>query len=128
MRKTIALPVFASLALMALGAGCSFIARDTETYKADNRSLLETKTSDVKACYDAALTADPKLKGDVVISYTIEKNTGKLTNMKVLTDKTSAPESLQNCVMAAVEGLTFPKPDRRDGIVQSFTWSFQGQG
>ena len=128
MRKTIALQVFASLAFTTLGAGCSFIARDTETYKADNRSLLETKTSDVKACYDAALAADPNLKGDVVISYTIEKQTGKLTNTTVLTDKTTAPESLQNCVMAAVEGLTFPKPDRRDGIVQSFTWKFQGQG
>jgi len=123
MRKTIAL-----ITLIALGTGCSFIARDTESYKADNRSLLETKTSDVKACYDAALAADPNLKGDVVISYTIEKKTGKLTNMTVLTDKTTAPESLQNCVMSAVEGLTFPKPDRRDGIVQSFTWSFQGAG
>jgi hypothetical protein len=123
MRKTIAL-----ITLVALGAGCSFIARDTETYKADNRSLLETKTSDVKACYDAALAADPTLKGDVVITYTIEKKTGKLTNMTVITDKTTAPEGLQNCVMSAVEGLEFPRPDRRDGIVQSFTWSFQGQG
>jgi len=123
MRKTIAL-----ITLVALGAGCSFIARDTETYKAENRSLLETKTSDVKACYDAALAADPTLKGDVVISYTIEKKTGKLTNMTLVTDKTTAPEGLQNCVMSAVESLTFPKPDQRDGIVQSFTWSFQGQG
>jgi hypothetical protein len=123
MRKTIVL-----LTVLALGAGCSFIARDTETYKKDNRSLLETKTSDVKACYDAALAGDPTLKGDVVITYTIEKKTGKLTNMTVITDKTTAPESLQNCVMSAVEGLTFPRADRRDGIVQSFTWSFQGQG
>jgi hypothetical protein len=125
MHKTIFL---ISTIAVAIAAGCSFIARDTETYKAENRSLLETKTSDVKACYDAALAADPTLKGDVVISYTIEKKTGKLSNMTLLTDKTTAPEGLQNCVMSAVEGLTFPKPDRRDGIVQSFTWSFQGQG
>lgn len=123
MRKTIAL-----LALIALGAGCSFIARDTETYKKENRSLVETRTSDIKACYDAALTTDPNLKGEVSISYTIEKKTGKLSNMTVLTDKTTAPEGLQNCVMSALEGLTFPKPDRRDGVVQSFTWSFQGMG
>ena len=109
MRKTIAL-----LALMAFGAGCSFIARDTETYKKDNRALLETKSSDIKACYDAALAADPSVKGDVVISYTIEKKTGKLTNVTVLTDKTSAPEGLQNCVMAALEGLTMPRPDQRE--------------
>lgn len=123
MRKTIVL-----LTLAALGSGCSFIARDTETYKADNRNLLETKTPEVRACYDQALEADPNLKGDVVISYTIEKKTGKLTNMTVLTDQTTAPENLQNCVMSAVEGLEFPRPDQRDGIVQSFTWSFQGKG
>lgn len=123
MRKTIAL-----LSLVAMGAGCSFIARDTETYKNDNRSLLETRTSDVKACYDQALAADPNLKGEVAISYTLEKKTGRLTNITVLADQTTAPEQLQNCVMAALEGLTLDRPDQRDGIVQSFTWSFQGQG
>lgn len=123
MRKTIAL-----FALVAFGAGCSFIARDTETYKKDNRSLLETKTSDIKACYDAALASDPSLKGDVVVSYTIEKKTGKLANINVLADKSTAPEGLQNCVMSALEGLTMPRADRRDGQVESFTWSFQGQG
>lgn len=123
MRKTIAL-----IALMAFGAGCSFIARDTETYKKDNRALLETKSSDIKACYDTALAADPSLKGDVVVSYTIEKKTGKLTNVVVNTDKSTAPEGLQNCVMSALEGLKLAKPDQRDGQVESFTWSFQGQG
>ena len=123
MRKTIAI-----FALVAFGAGCSFIARDTESYKKDNRKMLEAKTPEIKGCYDAALAADPTLKGDVVVSYTIEKKTGKLTNLKVLTDKSTAPEGLQNCVMSSLEGLTMPKPDRRDGQVQSFTWSFQGQG
>jgi hypothetical protein len=123
MRKTIAL-----LSLMAFGAGCSFIARDTETYKKDNRSLVETRTSDIKACYDTALAADPTLSGEVVVSWTVEKKTGKFTNITVLSDKSTAPEGLQNCVMSALEGLTFPKPDRREGQVQSFTWSFQGQG
>jgi hypothetical protein len=123
MRKTIAL-----LCLMAMGAGCSFIARDTDTYKKDNRALVETKTPDIKACYDAALAQDPNLSGDVVASWTVEKKTGKLTNITVLTDKSTAPEGLQNCVISSLEGLTFAKPDQRDGIVESFTWNFQGQG
>lgn len=122
MRKTIAL-----FALVAFGVGCSFVARDTETYKKDNRSVLETKSSDIKSCYDAALATDPSTKGDVVVSYTIEKKTGKLGNVTVLTDKTTASEGLQTCVMASLEGLVMPKADRRDGQVQSFTWSFQGQ-
>lgn len=123
MRKTIAL-----LSLVAFGAGCSFIARDTETYKKDNRALVETKTDEIRACYDSALAQDPTLSGEVVASWTVEKKTGKLTNITVLTDKSTAPEGLQNCVMASLEGLTFAKPDQRDGQVQSFTWSFQGQG
>ncbi len=123
MRKTIAL-----LTLMAFGAGCSFIARDVDTYKKDNRKVLETKTSDIKACYDSALAQDPSLTGDVVVSYLIEKKTGKLTNVKVQAEKSTAPEGLQNCVMSSLEGLVMPKADRRDGQVQSFTWSFQGQG
>lgn len=120
MRKTIAL-----LSLMAFGAGCSFIARDVDTYKKDNRALLETKTPEVRACYDTALAQNPSTSGDVVISYTIEKKTGKLTNVAVLSDKTTAPEGLQNCVMSALEGLKLARPDQRDGQVQSFTWSFQ---
>lgn len=123
MRKTTAL-----LALLAFGAGCSFIARDTATYKSDNRKMLETKNSDIRACYDQALATDPNLKGEVTVSYMIEKKTGKLTNLKVNADKSTAPEGLQNCVMGALEGLKMPRPDRRDGQVQSFTWSFQGQG
>lgn len=123
MRKTIAL-----LCLSAIAAGCSFIARDTETYKNENRALVETKTPDIRACYDAALAQDPTLSGEVVASWTVEKKTGNLTNITVLTDKSTAPEGLQNCVMSALEGLKFAKPDRRDGQVESFTWSFQGQG
>lgn len=87
MRKTIAL-----LSLVAFAAGCSFIARDTETYKKDNRAVVETKTPDIRACYDTALAQDPSLSGEVVASWTVEKKTGKLTNVTVLTDKTSAPE------------------------------------
>jgi hypothetical protein len=128
MRKTIVLPVATALAMITLGAGCSFIARDTETYKQENRSLVETRTSDIKACYDAALVSNPNLKGEVSISYTIEKKTGNLTNITVLTDKTTAPEDLQNCVVSALEGLKLAEPDQRDGIVQSFTWSFTGVG
>jgi hypothetical protein len=34
-----------------------------ETYRADTRSLVETKNKALKDCYDAALVADPKLDG-----------------------------------------------------------------
>lgn len=126
MRNTIAFN--ALTALVAFSAGCSFIARDVDTYKKDNRALVETKTPDIKACYDAALAQDPSLSGEVVASWTVEKKTGKLTNITVLSDKSTAPQGLQDCVMASLEGLTFAKPDQRDGVVESFTWSFQGQG
>lgn len=120
MHKTIVL-----IPLVALAAGCSFIARDVDTYKMDNRSLVETRTPQIEACYDSALARTPSLSGEVAASWTVEKKTGKLTNITVLADQSTAPQGLQECVMSSLEGLTFAEPDRRDGVVQSFTWSFQ---
>lgn len=107
--------------------GCSFIARDTETYKNDTRTLLETKNSDVVACYDAALAANPSQSGNVVVTFNVEKKTGLLTNVNADPNQSTAPEGLQQCVVKALEGLTLPEPDRRQGDA-TFTWTFNAAG
>lgn len=111
----------------ALLAGCSFIARDTETYKQDTRKLLETKNSDIVACYDAALAASPAQSGNVVVTFTVEKKTGAVTNVNADPNQSTAPDGLQQCVVKALEGLTLPEPDRRQGDA-TFTWSFNAAG
>jgi hypothetical protein len=121
MRKTIV-----AISLLSLAA-CSFIARGEDQYRTDTRAVLETKNSEIRACYDSALASNPAQSGQVVVNFTVEKKTGKLTNIAVDPNETNAPESLQNCVVSALEGLVLTPEDRRDGQA-TFTWAFSGAG
>ena len=116
-----------SLMFMAASAvvpGCTCIARDAETYRADTRSLLETRTRAIKDCYDVALTTDPKLDGQVVVTFKVEKKTGKIIDTAVDAARTKAPESLSKCIVEAVDGLTLDPVDQRDGMA-TFSWTFK---
>lgn len=116
------------VSLLALSlAGCSFMARSTEDYKADTRKLVSSKDSAVKACYDTQLAGNAAQSGKVVVNFTVEKKTGKVSNVAVDPKASTAPESLQSCVTGALEGLTLKPEDRRDGDA-TFTWVFQGKG
>ncbi len=116
-----------SLMFMAASAvvpGCTCIARDAETYRADTRSLLETRTRAIKDCYDVALTTDPKLDGQVVITFKVEKKTGKIIDTGIDAARTKAPESLSKCIVEAVDGLTLDPVDQREGQA-TFSWTFK---
>ena len=119
----------ASLGLVAMSLsslGCSFMARGAEDYRADTRELLSSRDAAIKECYDVALSADPKVAGDVVVNFTVEKKTGKVINPALDTEKSSAPAELGQCVLNAIDGLSLTPEDRRDGIA-TFTWSFAPQ-
>jgi len=115
-----------SLALVAASSvlpSCSCVARDAERYRADTRSLVETKNAAIKKCYDVALVTNPELSGDVIVNFKLEKKTGKIIETSV--DKRStAPESLGQCIVEAVDGLTLDPVDRREGQA-TMTWTFK---
>lgn len=113
------------LTLLAVTAGCSFIARGEDQYRADTRNLLEQRNADVRACYDNALAQNPAQSGTVGVNFTVEKKTGRLTNISVDPDQTTAPETLSNCVVNAIDGLVLTPEDRRDGLAE-FNWVFRG--
>ncbi len=121
MRKTISSMILASV---ALSMGCSFIARGEDQYRTDTRALLETRNADVRSCYDKELANNPALSGDVVVNFTVEKKTGTIMNATAAEGST-APESLQACVVSAVDGLQLTPEDRRDGSA-TFTYTFTG--
>ncbi|MGH1348509.1 MAG: AgmX/PglI C-terminal domain-containing protein [Nannocystales bacterium] len=121
MRKTISSMILASV---ALSMGCSFIARGEDQYRTDTRALLETRNADVRSCYDKELANNPALSGDVVVNFTVEKKTGAIMNATAAEGST-APESLQTCVVTAVDGLALTPEDRRDGQA-TFTYTFTG--
>lgn len=103
--------------------GCSCVARDQETYRADTRSLVETRNKAIKECYDVALTTDPKTSGTVVVKFKVEKKTGKILDTTV-DPASKAPETLSKCIVEAVDGLTLDPVDQRDGMA-TFSWTFR---
>ena len=114
--------LFISLALGAYAVGCTYMARGPEDYKRDTRAVLETRSGDVKACYDAALKQDKNLSGNVIVHFTVEHETGAVKEATVLPEST-APEALGNCIVNSLNGLTLDPPDERDGDA-TFTWEF----
>jgi hypothetical protein len=119
---TTALRTLALLGL-TLSASCQFHARDASSYRKVTRELLETKNGDIKSCYDVELKQDPKVSGTVVVHFTVQKESGKITAAQ-LDPSSTAPAALGHCVVNAIEGLTLDPPDARDGNA-TFSWEFR---
>jgi hypothetical protein len=124
--KTIASIGTAAL-LGSLAAGCSFHARDAESYRKATRELLETRSADIKSCYDVELQRDPKAAGTVIVKFTVQKESGKIVDPKVDEVSSSAPVTLGQCVVRAIDGLALDPPDGRNGDA-TFRWEFQLKG
>lgn len=116
----------ASLLTLSLG-GCSFHARDAESYRKITREALETKSGDIKSCYDKELEKDPTLSGTVIVTFTVEKDTGVFKDIDVKNKESTAPKALTRCVKNALEGLKIDPPDARDGKA-TFTWNLEAKG
>ena len=115
-----------SLILLAssVAAGCSFHARDADSYRKATRELLETKNPDIRTCYDAELKKDPTAYGVVVVKFKVQKETGQIVEPTVDDVKSTAPATLRQCVVQAITGLTLDPPDEREGDA-TFQWEFQ---
>lgn len=111
------------LVVAAAATACSFVARDPEGYRNDTAALLDTKSADIKQCYDGVLKDDPNVSGTVTVNFSVEKKTGKVVAAAIDPAKTTAPPSLQACVTNSISTLALDPPDRREGIA-SFSWEF----
>jgi hypothetical protein len=69
--------------VVACAAACSGTARGLEAYRSDTSTLLETRSAQIKRCYDDALKTDDKLTGTVTVQFIIEKHTGAIANAAV---------------------------------------------
>jgi len=101
--------------MLLLGAGCSFHARSPDEYRDATQALLDSKAPDIKTCYDAALKGKSDLAGTVTVHFTVEPETGKLTNVSADTAKTQAPDVLTQCVVKSLDGLVLNPPDANPG-------------
>jgi hypothetical protein len=90
------------------------IARGPDDYRTVTRSLVDTKKGDIEGCFAGQ-------KGKVVVNFTVEKKSGKITNAVVDEKNSDAPADVGTCVASKIEGLTLAEPDMRDGAA-NFTW------
>jgi hypothetical protein len=115
---------FALLTALVGSLGCSFIARDPATYESDTSQLLDTRGDALQACYDDELARNPTMAGKLTVTFTVEKKTGKLTQLSWDKDRTTVGESLATCVITALDGLQLTPEDQRDGVA-TFTYTFR---
>lgn len=92
------------------------IARGPEDYRTVTRQLVDTRRGDIETCFGGT-------EGTVVVDFTVEKKTGKITNPKVDSGKSTASAEAGECIAKAIEGLAIDRPDMRDGAAR-FTWTF----
>lgn len=92
------------------------IARGPEDYRQVTRGLVDTKKAEIEGCF----AGQP---GEVVVDFTVEKKTGKITNA-VVDPKSSASPEVGACVVGKIDGLAIDQPDMRDGAAH-FTWTFR---
>jgi len=120
--KTI-LSIASAAVSLASVAGCSFAARSPEMYRDETKAVLETKSNDIRACYDVVLRATPGVQGKVTVKFDVETEAGKIVNVAVDKANTTAPAAVSECVTKAITGLGLTPPDKRTGQ-GTFSWDF----
>ena len=118
---TLALAAFTGIA--AFASGCGYAARSPEMYRDDTQKVLDTKSADIKACYDGVLQGSPGVGGKVTVKFELEEDTGKIKNVVVDQPNTTAPPSVSACVQTALQGLAISPPDARLGQA-AFVYEF----
>ncbi len=114
------------VALVLGTVGCSYYARSPEKYREATRELIESNRPAIEACYTNALKNQQDLTGRVAIMFSVQPETGVITNTRVDEAQTTAPEPLAQCVVQAVEGLTLAPADEREGQA-TFYFDFVAQ-
>jgi hypothetical protein len=118
-------PILIAISGLCLSSvACSYHARGPEQYRDDTQALLESKTPEIKACYDELLRARTDVAGSVRVNFKVQEETGKIFETTVDPTGTTAPPELAQCVVRTIDGLQLVPPDERTGIA-TYTWDFQ---
>ena len=71
-------------------------------------ATIDINNDAVDACYKKTLKKNPKARGTVVMSWTINPS-GDTSNAKIESSDIKDPD-LQSCLTKAITGLSFPRP------------------
>jgi hypothetical protein len=103
------------LAVLLLAPCAACAARTPDMYARDTGAVLATKNDAIRACYDGVLKTTPTAKGRVTITFDVETDGGRITNVAVDAPATSAPMPVADCVTQNLTGLAVQPPDTRKG-------------
>ena len=116
--------VLGRLAIVSLVGSVGYAVRDGAMYRDDTRKLIEPTRNKLSDCYNLELQKDAQAGGKVVVSFTVQKDTGLIVDPKVDDLQSTPNRMLRKCVVQALEGLKLDPPDERDGAA-TFTWLFR---
>ena len=112
------------LAAFAL-AGCAH-ARTADQYRTDVGTALGAHDADIKSCYDGVLATTASATGRVTVQFAVEEKTGRVTDVKLDSSQTTAPDAVSQCVLAALPAVTIQPADRKRGMA-TWSWEFTAQ-
>jgi hypothetical protein len=115
--------ILAVTALTGALVGCGYDARSPEGYRDDTQKVLDTKSAEIKGCYDAFLKGNMGQGGKVTVKFEVEPDTGKFKNVTVDQPNTTAPAPVSACVQNAISNLSITPPDARLGQA-AFVYEF----
>lgn len=110
-------------ALCVAIAGCAH-ARTPDAYRTDTEHALAAKHDDIKACYDKVLATTPTASGRVTVGFAIEAKTGRITDPRLDSSQTTAPDPVSQCVLTALPTITLAPGDPKRGQA-TWSWEFQ---
>ena len=105
---------------MVAVAACAH-ARTADEYRDATGTALAARSGDIKSCYDQVLTTKPSATGHVTVKFAVEEKTGRIVDPKLDSSKTTAPDEVSQCVLAAIPAVTIQPGDRKRG---EGTWSW----
>src|SRR5689334_17782767 len=95
--------------------GCATAPTGPKFNKDGIRDTIRPRLGEVKACYDKARVAEPKLTGELLVEFEVDK-AGRVTSTTVKNSSLASPE-LEACTIERLKTWTFPPPEKETGVV-----------
>lgn len=70
----------------------------------------------LKGCYDLALKSAPGLKGDLTLTFALEKNAQRPESVTVDEASTLQDQTVSQCVIARLQSTSWPKSKARSEV------------
>lgn len=102
---------FGVVAAASLSAGCA--ARSDDIYAQDVTKVFNAQGSQLTNCQAQAVKHDLEAAGTVAVKFKVKEKTGAFVDPAIVSGRTTAPESLQECVLTLIPSLKLTPGDNR---------------